>query len=313
MSWTSVRTTLAEWPADPSPIVDIYLRHGIENTIEEPPALWGCFPDVNATPAQIAALRADLEQWPGAVVTLDQLEETNWDEVWRQHFRPRRVGTRFVVQPTWDTVAAEPGDLVITLDPGQAFGTGDHPTTRQCLALLEGVPVAGALVADVGCGSGILAIGARMLGACEVHALDIDPIAVDVTRENAARNRVEIDAFVGEGVQSLFDRDVRWDDGSQEWVQDENPLESRPEPQRTSAPIEPRYDIVISNIISAVLIRISPDVAAATKPGGHWIVSGIIEQNWDEVRRAAEAVGFELIHQSQEDDWCAATFRRSYA
>ena len=162
--------------------------------------------------------------------------------------------------------------------------------------------LAGRAVADVGCGSGILAVGACMMGADPVEAVDIDPLAVEVAKENAARNGVSFLALAGDGLSAL--------PASPEGVpQDETPLGTlHTDAPRPSGKL---YDLVLSNIISATLVRIAADIAAAVTPGGAWVVSGIIESNWDGVRETAEKVGFTLADVRHEDGWVAARFSRS--
>ncbi len=274
MSWLEVRAKFSPYPVDASPIIDIFRAHGIENTLEEGEEISGAIVEVAQTETVVAALRADLIQAGAVDVVTRDLVEVNWDEVWKQYFKPRRVGDRFVVRPTWEEFEANPEDLIIVLDPGQAFGTGDHATTRHCLALLETIDLVDKRILDMGCGSGILAIGAKMLGASDVLAVDIDPIAVDVTRENAALNKVEIRAAVG-----------------------------------GTLPAGP-WDVVISNIISATLIRFAIDIALEIPAGGHWIASGIIEANWPDVQFFAKKAGFELVSSSVDTEWVGAHFVR---
>jgi len=312
VSWIEVR---AELPSvdDVSPFVEQFRAFGIENTQEEGATLSGCIVDVEGVDVQIASLKAALLDFGALSVDVQPFEEQNWEQVWRQYFKPRRVGDRFVVRPTWEEFAAGPEDCVIVLDPGEAFGTGDHPTTRMCLELLEGADVSGKTVADVGCGSGILSIGACLLGAVEVLAVDIEPASVEVTKANAALNEVSFTAIVGEGIGAFYTSEP--DTEAQiaaraEWEQDETPLaDHAPVVIATPSEIVPRFDLVVSNIISAVLIRMTPDIAAALKPSGRWVVSGIIETNWPEVLSAAIAGGFELVDQRQETDWVAARFK----
>lgn len=266
--------------------------------------LVGCIVDVAGSDAVVADLRKALEGI-GAQVETRALPETNWEEAWKQFFHPRRVGEHWVVRPTWEEFDAGPADRVIVLDPGQAFGTGDHPTTRMCLELMEPLDLEGRPVADVGCGSGILAVGACMMGAEPVEAVDIDPIAVEVAKENAARNGVSFLALAGDGLSAF-----RGEEASLEGVpQDETPLEGlRTDPAR---PSDRQYDLILSNIISATLVRIAADIALAVAPGGAWIVSGIIESNWPDVREVAGKVGFLLMDERHEDGWVAARFSRS--
>lgn len=301
MSWIEVEATFPSAPDDLSPAIEAYRAHGIENTLQpSDERLVGCLVDVAGSDAVIADLKRALESM-GASVRTSALPETNWEEAWKQFFHPRRVGERWVVRPTWEEYDAAPSDRVIVLDPGQAFGTGDHPTTRMCLELMEPLDLGGRPVADVGCGSGILAVGACLMGADPVEAVDIDPIAVEVAKENAARNGVSFLALAGDGISAL--------PASPEGVpQDETPLGEL----RTDAP-QPsgkQYVLVLSNIISATLVRIAADIAAAVAPGGAWIVSGIIEANWKDVRETAEKVGFVLIDERHEDGWVAARFAR---
>jgi ribosomal protein L11 methyltransferase len=278
MNWIQVSATIKPWPDDVSPFVSIFDEFGIENTAEEGQVLWGCYVDTEGAPNRVEELKEALLAAGAATVTSAPFEEQNWDEVWRSFFHARRIGQRFVVVPTWEEYETEAGDLVILLDPGQAFGTGDHPTTRMCLALLENVGCDGKLVADIGCGSGILSIGARLLGARKVLAVDIEEQSVEVSRENAALNRVEFEAFCGNGV---------------EVIASEGP-----------------FDLIVSNIISATLINLAPDMAYVSRPGTDWILSGVIEKNWPDVRAAAEKRGFEVIEFQQEDDWISAWLRK---
>ena len=179
-----------------------------------------------------------------------------------------------MVRPTWEEFASSPDDLSIVLDPGQAFGTGDHPTTRLCLELMENVAISGKTVLDIGCGSGILSIGACLLGAKTVLAIDIDPIAVEVAKENRELNGVTFEAIAGEGLSGL----------------------------------KGDWDVAISNIISATLVRIARDVRDVLNDDSRWIVSGIIVDNWPDVKLAAEKAGFTLLERREEDGWVAATF-----
>lgn len=275
MSWIEVVAHFERPPEDWSPYIDVFGQFGCENTIQTdtPPTLGAAVVEVDGSQKVVADLKAALEAMGVARVDSRPLVEENWEENWKQFFKPRRVGKRFVVRPTWETFEFLPGDLDIVLDPGQAFGTGDHPTTRMCLELLEEFLKPGQTVADIGCGSGILSVGAAKLGASRVVAIDIEPISVEVARKNALLNQVEFETIVGMGVQALPDQEV---------------------------------DLVVSNIISATLISIAREVAPRVKPGGYWIVSGIIEPNWPDVLEAAQRAGFRLEKVLQEDDWVGA-------
>ena len=195
-----------------------------------------------------------------------------------------RVGRRLVIRPTWRRHRAAPGDVVIALDPGMAFGTGLHPTTRLCLAAAEAIAdrgeLADARVLDVGCGSGILAIAAARLGAASLTGLDIDPIAIEATVANARRNRLagRIAARVG------------------------------------SLPSgEPSFDVVLANLIAAVLIALAAALRDEVRPGGLLLASGIFVDREMDVAEALGRAGLEVIERSTEGDWVALIARRPAA
>ena len=280
MSWIEVKATFEAAPDDWSPYIDIFGQFGCENTLQTdiPPTLSAAVVNVNGADAVIDGLRQALLAAGVALVESRDLVEENWEENWKQFFKPRRVGRHFVVRPTWEPLNLGPGDIDIVLDPGQAFGTGDHPTTRMCLQLLEDALEPGMVVADIGCGSGILAVGACKLEAGRVVAVDIEPLSVEVSKENAAMNGVVFEAICGAGVRVLPEGVV--------------------------------FDLVISNVISATLISIAHEVAEIVKPSGWWIVSGIIEANWPDVLAEATRSGFDLVNSINEDGWVAATLRK---
>lgn len=276
-AWLEVKAVLGETPVDWAVWADIFSRHGLDGTVQtdEPPTISAYVPP--GEEHRVAALRGDLLDQGASDVVESLIEEENWAESWKQFFKPRRIGKQWVIRPTWEEFDAREDDHVIVLDPGQAFGTGDHPTTRGCLELMEDWDFEGRSVADIGCGSGVLSVAAMMRGAASVEAVDVEALSVQSTRDNAERNGVAVAAFEGRGFAPLGDR---------------------------------AYDAVLSNIISAALIQIAPEAAERTKPGGCWIVSGIIEANWPDVRKAAESCGFRLDREIQEDDWIAARFLR---
>lgn len=276
--WIQITARFDEAPEDWSIFADAFNRFGCPGTQQQdfPPSLTAHLANVEGANAQVQQLTAELKRLGAPNVEVEEVPDQDWSELWKIHFKPRRVGKRFVIVPTWDDYSASSGDLRITLDPGQAFGTGDHPTTRLCLELMEDHEFAGKTVLDVGCGSGVLAIGAALLGAQRIRATDIDPLSVSITRENAELNQAKIEADAVDGF----------------------------------AETEQPYDFVLSNIISATLIRLAPEAARCVKPSGYWIVSGIIESNWPEVQRAAEGCGFRLSKVLQENEWVGATFLR---
>ena len=277
MNWIVVKAVKNDPPGDWSPIIDLFRDFGIDNTLEDKTSLTGCYVDVDGVENQIEGLRFALVPFALDEFSAEPLVEADWENDWKKHFKPRRIGNHFIVKPTWEEFASGPGDHIITLDPGQAFGTGDHPTTRMCLAFLEEYVEESSAVLDLGCGSGILAIGAKLIGSADVFAIDIDPLAVEVAKENFTLNNVEVRSEVG---------DV------------------------TELNLESGWDIVVSNIISATLINLAPDASYALKEGGLWIVSGIIDQNWADVQKAAAKSGFSLVKLTQEDGWTAGVLKK---
>jgi ribosomal protein L11 methyltransferase len=206
------------------------------------------------------------------------IQDADWAEAWKAYFPVLRVGRRIVIRPTWRRHRAEPGDVVVALDPGMAFGTGLHPTTRLCLAELERVAddgrVDGARVLDVGCGSGILAIAAARLGAASVLGVDTDPIAIEATTANAARNRLR--------------RRITARHGSL-------PTDAGP------------FDVVLANLIASVLVALAKLLAAELRPGGTLLASGIYHDREADVRTALRAAGLDVRGRSVEGDWIALT------
>ena len=201
------------------------------------------------------------------------VDDKDWLESWKAEFVPIRSGA-FLVRPTWSEAVA--GDAVeLVLDPGMAFGTGLHPTTQQCLEALSALALEGKSVLDVGTGSGILAIAAAKRGASPVVAVDTDTLAVDAARENAVRNGVAIP--VGRG---------------------------------SAADVPGRFDIVVANIVSAVLQRIAPDLAARLAGGGTLLVAGISAPAERETRAAFTQAGLSVLDRTVRDDWVALALRR---
>jgi len=204
------------------------------------------------------------------------VEEADWADAWKAYFPVMRIGRRLVIRPTWRRHRRAPDDVVLALDPGMAFGTGLHPTTRLCLAGVEALSdrgvLAGARVLDVGCGSGILAIAALKLGAATALGLDTDPIAIEATRANARRN-----ALV---------RRVRVREGSL--------------PSGAAS-----FDVVLANLIAGLLVPLADSLLNELRPGGHLLASGIFVDREGDVRGAFETAGLAVTGRTAEGDWVA--------
>jgi ribosomal protein L11 methyltransferase len=215
-----------------------------------------------------------------------ELREEDWAEAWKRQYHRLHVGQRIVIVPAWEEYRPEAGEVVIRLEPGMAFGTGLHPTTRLCLAAMEeAIPLDGDVL-DVGTGSGVLAIAAAKLGAGSVLAIDADPVAVGVALENIAANGAKRQVAVrhaslpgGEVVPHHFDG------GSLELLR------------------EGEYDLVVVNILAPVIAGMAPALAARTRNGGQLIAAGLIESQEGDVAGALKSQGFGILGRSQEKDW----------
>ncbi|MBA2277828.1 MAG: 50S ribosomal protein L11 methyltransferase [Chloroflexia bacterium] len=214
-------------------------------------------------------------------LTTSTLKEEDWANAWKVHFPVHRIGRRVVVRPPWRAYEPAADDVVVELDPGMAFGTGLHPSTRLSMLGLETAMRAGATVLDVGTGSGILAIAAVKLGARHAHAVDIEPVAVRVAGENARRNGVSDQIILKEGSVG------------------------------PGAPFPGRYDIVLANIIARILIELADGLATATMPDGRLVLAGIIDSREAEVAAAFHERGFAVVERRQEDDWISLVLRRA--
>ena len=214
-------------------------------------------------------------------VSVSYVEDSDWENNWREYYKPIEVGEKLVVVPEWEPIP-EDGRIPLRLDPGLIFGTGSHATTRLCLAALERYVNQNTRVLDLGCGSGILGIGALVLGAKSCLGCDIDPKAPDVVRANAALNGIGPERLQVCAGDILTDASLRRSFGG-------------------------GYDLVLSNIVSDVIIPLARYVRSFLTPGGLWISSGIIEGRQNEVRAAIEQAGFTIVAHSSEDEWHSFT------
>jgi ribosomal protein L11 methyltransferase len=210
------------------------------------------------------------------------VEEADWADAWKAYFPVLRVGRRLVIRPTWRRHRRKPRDVVLALDPGMAFGTGLHPTTRLCLAGVEALAdrgvLDGARLLDVGCGSGILSIAALRLGAATALGLDTDPIAIEATLANARRNRL---------VRRLRARDGSLPSG------------------------EPGFDVVLANLIAGLLVTLAPALHDELRPGGSLLASGIFIDREMEVAAAFAAAALDVTGRTVEGEWVALEAVRS--
>lgn len=205
-------------------------------------------------------------------VTVTWVEDEEWATAWKKHFKPVRVG-RVIVKPPWEEFPTEPGDVVVSIDPGMAFGTGYHPTTQLCLLALQDHIKGGETVLDVGTGSGVLAIAAVLLGAVRAEGLDFDSVAVEAATENVEQAQLS-DRII-----------IRQAD--------------------TPMVFDGHADLIVANIIPAVLIEMAKALAAKVKPGGIVLGSGIVTERAESVKTAFDGVGLRLLEERTDGEWVA--------
>ncbi len=205
-------------------------------------------------------------------VSVSEVHEEDWATAWKQYYNPVKISEKFTIVPTWeDYQPFSTDELIIELDPGMAFGTGTHPTTVMCLQALERFVKPNDHVVDVGTGSGVLAIGAALLGAKQVTALDLDEVAVSAARQNVLLNKME--NVVSVAKNNLIDG------------------------------LDDKADVVVANILAEVIISFTDEVVSIMRPGGFFIASGIIGQKKDDVRKAMLDAGLEIEETVVMEDW----------
>ncbi len=246
---------------------------------EEPTLKWVFYvPCESGWQERLGSLGVSLREAGARMVVRRSVADEDWAECWKQFYHPRRIGKTLVICPSWERHEPAPGERMLILDPGMAFGTGYHASTALCMELLEEHLLAGsaARVLDVGIGSGILSLSALLLGGGRVLGVDHDPVAVRVARENLELNglgdRAEVLHF--EGVP------------------------------------EGRFDLVLANLVAQVLVDLAGELAGAVARGGRLVAGGIVEERRDEVVRAFQAHGLELEAELEREAWVGLRLRQ---
>ena len=236
--------------------------------------------------ARLAAARISLSDFRRAhtdcgtlLMTLDETKDDDWLDAWKAFWRPTPIGERLLVVPAWED-AEDEGRVKLFLDPGRTFGSGTHVTTKLCLEAIEGLIHGGEKVADLGCGSGILAIAALKLGAKSAFACDLEPDCPAVVAENLARNAVAAERCTVRCGDLLTDETLARELGG-------------------------GYDLILANIVSDVILALAPRVRGLLAPGGHFLCSGIIDTRAEEVAQALTAAGLTIEEILQENGWRA--------
>lgn len=284
-------------------VAELFASHGFNQgvAIEEPFTQDPDGDNFAVDPARPVTVRTFLNRQDAEPVVLDEIRrglwhlsqirplgelhvteraEEDWANAWKAHYSVHRVGRRVSVKAPWHEVVPAPGDVVIELDPGMAFGTGLHPSTQLCTIALEDELTSGDRVLDVGIGSGVLAVAAAVLGASAVDGVDIEPVAVRSARDNAARN----------GVAEI----IRVEEGS----------------VGPGQPFQDQYDLVVANIIARILTELAAPLAQAVRPGGALILGGIIDVKEQGVVDAFLAEGLDLVRREEREDWVALVWRK---
>ena len=242
--------------------------------VENSPAGYGT---IAAIRMAMHAMKQKHPEYAPLLLTMENVKDEDWENNWKQFYKPMEIGERLLVIPAWEKAEAK-GRVTLTLNPGLTFGTGSHATTRLCLTALESRIHGGEKVLDLGCGSGILSIAALRLGAASAFACDIDEKCIDVAYENAALN--------GIGKKQLT---VRQGDATKEGA--------------LRDAIGTGYDVVVANIVADVIISLAPQVRHFLKEDGWFLTSGIIDDRADEVAAALTAAGWNIVESCTSEGW----------
>ena len=239
-------------------------------------------PDGYNTLAQVrmalSRVKQEHPEYGRLLLTMENMEDADWENNWKQFYKPMEIGDRLTVIPEWESAGVPEGRVALRLNPGLTFGTGSHATTRLCLTALEKHITGGQTVLDLGCGSGILSIAALLLGADRAVACDIDEKCMDVAYENAALNGVGRARYTVRWGDVLTDAALRQEMGA-------------------------GYDIVVANIVADVIMGLSPHVRPFLKPGGLFLCSGIIDDRAAEVLEKLKADGWDVFEQRSSEGW----------
>lgn len=280
---------------DPADVYDIlnnkeeykydYIDEEVTTNLERQPIITLYFPDDEDGMYELARAKDTImtvirfledqgnhEASYGFVINESVADDQSWLYKWQEYFRPTRVAERIVVKPTWEEYTAKPNDLVIEIDPGMAFGTGTHETTSMCLKALEKYVKPASTVLDVGCGSGILAIGAALLGSKEALGIEIDNDAVKIAKENVELNKLS------DKIQ------IQYGD--------------------LTKGVDYKADIVVANLMADLVVMLTPDVALHLKEGGIYISSGILNEKEETVSAAIREAGFTIKEVLHDGEWC---------
>ena len=232
---------------------------------------------VAKTRIALAELKKQRNDCGSLLLTMANMDDADWENNWKQFYKPMEIGERLIVIPEWESAKTH-GRIPLILNPGLTFGTGSHATTRLCLTALEKHVTDGQRVLDLGCGSGILSIAALLLGAEHAFACDIDEKCVDVAYENAALNGIGKDKYTVRWGDVLSDRQLQKEMGD-------------------------KYDIIVANIVSDVIIGLAPQVRPFLKEGGLFLTSGIIDTRAAEVAQKLRDAGWEIVEERSSEGW----------
>jgi len=309
MQWIEVKVVFDQPGQDPADkelaadlISDIFYYFGLQGVVEEDPGIdpeddWAedavgravshsvtaYLPEDSQTETRCRTLEKKLsllEAQSGLIsrISYKTRDDEDWAHAWKAYFWPQKISRRLVVKPTWREYAPASDDIIIELDPGMAFGTGTHPTTALCAAMVEAYLQKGDGFLDVGTGSGILMIAAARLGAARVCGIDKDETAVQVAAANLKLNSIQPHRFEVK-VANLIDE------------------------------TSDAYDIIAANILTHVILELIVDIRRVLNPGGIFICSGIIEKKQRQVTRALQKIGFDIIETTVKEEWVAIASR----